>query len=108
MNAARLLALGLVLAAAAPAPAQDGPLPNFVVIFADDLGYADLACFGSPDIRTPRLDAMAKTLHDAARGATPTAQLSIDQPAQEHHPVCRLAFWRSRCKTHRLTVRHFS
>ena len=34
--------------------------PNFVVIFVDDLGYADLGCFGSPDIRTPRLDQLAK------------------------------------------------
>ncbi|MGI9472683.1 MAG: sulfatase family protein [Rubripirellula sp.] len=35
------------------------PPPNFVVIFSDDQGYADIGCFGSPDIRTPRLDAMA-------------------------------------------------
>ncbi len=33
--------------------------PNFVVIFADDLGYGDLGCFGHPTIETPHLDRMA-------------------------------------------------
>lgn len=33
--------------------------PNFVVIFVDDLGYGDLGCYGSRDIRTPQLDRMA-------------------------------------------------
>ena len=39
--------------------AQSAP-PNFVVIFADDMGYGDAGCFGSKDIRTPRIDRMAK------------------------------------------------
>ncbi|MEF8812166.1 MAG: sulfatase-like hydrolase/transferase, partial [Bacteroidales bacterium] len=33
--------------------------PNFVVIFADDLGYGDLGVFGHPTISTPNLDKMA-------------------------------------------------
>ena len=39
--------------------AEERP-PNFIIIFADDLGYGDLSCFGSEHIRTPRIDAMAK------------------------------------------------
>ncbi len=34
--------------------------PNVVFIMADDLGYGDLGCYGSPDIRTPHLDQLAK------------------------------------------------
>ena len=33
--------------------------PNIVIIFADDLGYGDIGAFGAPNVRTPRLDAMA-------------------------------------------------
>ncbi|MFT4566381.1 MAG: arylsulfatase A [Saprospiraceae bacterium] len=33
---------------------------NFVILFADDLGYGDLGTYGHPTIRTPHLDKMAR------------------------------------------------
>ena len=33
--------------------------PNLVIIYTDDLGYGDLGCFGSEEISTPHLDALA-------------------------------------------------
>ncbi|MBX2815925.1 MAG: sulfatase [Saprospiraceae bacterium] len=54
--------------------AEKGPTkPNVVIIFTDDQGYEDLGCFGSPDIRTPHIDAMA------ARGLKLT-QFYVAQP----------------------------
>ena len=39
--------------------AAAGERPNLLVILADDLGWADLSCYGAPEIKTPHLDALA-------------------------------------------------
>ena len=65
MNTRKILCflgcLGTRILAAQP-PALASPeerLPNFVILFTDDLGYGDLSSYGHPSIRTPNLDALA-------------------------------------------------
>ena len=36
-----------------------GARPNIVFIYADDLGFGDLACYGHPYAKTPALDKLA-------------------------------------------------
>jgi arylsulfatase A-like enzyme len=38
--------------------ASASPPPHVVIIVADDLGYADVGCMGSSDVRTPHIDAL--------------------------------------------------
>ena len=52
---ATVAALARRTIAAAPARRR----PNILYIMADDLGYADLSCYGRPDIRTPNIDRLA-------------------------------------------------
>src|SRR5690606_2523950 len=66
------------LAAASPALAQSAARkPNFLFIMADDLGYADLSCYGRRDYRTPVLDSLAaqgmKFTHGYANSAVCSA-----------------------------------
>lgn len=37
----------------------EAPRPNILIIFTDDQGYSDLACYGSKTNKTPRMDQLA-------------------------------------------------
>jgi arylsulfatase A len=52
-----LIALASVMMPGYSAAAADKP--NILVLFADDLGWADLACYGSKNTKTPNLDRLA-------------------------------------------------
>jgi len=53
-----MLSALLVLSALAYLPAAERP--NILIIFTDDQGYADLACYGNKKNKTPRMDQLAK------------------------------------------------
>ncbi|WP_417735965.1 sulfatase [Rosistilla oblonga] len=42
-----------------PAAFADDRPPNVVVVFIDDMGYADPSCFGNPAMKTPNIDRLA-------------------------------------------------
>lgn len=53
------VSLCLLLATSAFAKASEQQ-PNIIVLFADDLGYAELGCQGNTDIPTPHIDSIAE------------------------------------------------
>ncbi len=61
-NSARLLTLTVIIATAVfgDATVSAQPTPNIVVIFMDDMGYADIGPFGGDRVLTPNLNRMAE------------------------------------------------
>lgn len=58
---------------------QDVPhKPNVIIIYADDLGYGDLSCYGATQVHTPNIDSLAKeglrftNAHSMASTCTPS------------------------------------
>jgi arylsulfatase A-like enzyme len=54
----KLQFLGLLLSICMSVYAQQRP--NVIIIYADDLGYGDLGCYGATKIKTPNMDRLAK------------------------------------------------
>lgn len=67
----------LALAFSASASSEEKP-PNVVLIFADDLGYGDLSCYGATKLKTPNIDKLAAEgrkftdAHSASAVCTPS------------------------------------
>ena len=56
-----LLVAAFALAQAAVAgQTNDKPLPHVLLIFADDLGYGDIGCYGATKLKTPHIDNLAE------------------------------------------------
>ena len=57
-----LVALGCWISVSHSVASADDEAPptNVIIIYADDLGWGDLACYGHQTFKTPHLDRMAK------------------------------------------------
>jgi len=73
-----LVCAALVLGGAVRAEAREERPPNVIVLFADDMGYGDLGCYGSETNPTPNLDRLAAegtrftSFYSASPGCSPS------------------------------------
>ncbi len=56
----RLIAAIATLLLAFPAALAAADRPNIVLMYADNLGYGDLGCYGNRQVKTPRIDQLAR------------------------------------------------
>jgi arylsulfatase A-like enzyme len=77
MNRTSILPISIILLAQTLLAAETEK-PNIVVIFADDVGYGDLSCYGAEHVQTPNIDRLASQgrrftdAHSASAVCTPS------------------------------------
>jgi N-sulfoglucosamine sulfohydrolase len=98
-GAARLLAATALVAAgvtmtggaalAQQAPAKGAQRPDIVLFIADDLSREDVGAYGSPDARTPNMDAMAREgmRFNRAFASSPTCTVSRSSVLTGDYPI---------------------
>ncbi|MGI9516197.1 MAG: sulfatase-like hydrolase/transferase, partial [Pirellulaceae bacterium] len=81
VNLLNATAVALLMASCWSGSVVADELPNIVVIFIDDLGYADIGAFGDPAWDTPSLDRMAAEGRRFTDFVTATAVCSASRAA---------------------------
>lgn len=78
MKKTKYLSLALITSLMSLVAIAAKPPPNIIFILADDLGYADVSCYGAEKIQTPNIDRLADEgilftdAHTGASTCTPT------------------------------------
>ena len=94
----RLLRLAFLVAGSCCA---SEPPPNVVVIFADDLGYGDLSCYGATKVSTPNIDKLAREgrrftdAHSASAVCTPSRYALMTGEYPHRRQLSRPVFLRT-------------
>ena len=74
-------------------------MPNIILIYADDLGYGDLGCYGSKAIKTPHIDRLAagglRFTSAYATSSTCTPSRMACSPAIIRGGKREIEFWRA-------------
>ena len=88
----RLLTVNLMFILLLAANTLAADRPNVVIIFADDLGYGDVGCYGATKVKTPAIDRLAAQgrmftdTHSASAVCTPSryALLTGEYPLRKN------------------------
>ena len=75
------LATPLIASAQEAEKGADTRMPNVVLIYADDLGFGDLECYGAKGVKTPNINKLSQNglrfanAHSVASTSTPSRYL---------------------------------